>query len=54
MSVTLGMLIAMEAMSRAWQSTTDVGAVIKLVDEENGWLLIQEVLKNLNNSIVKH
>lgn len=47
--------VIMEAMARGLAIiATDVGAVSKLVDEENGWLINPNGLeKNLNNSIVR-
>ena len=47
--------VIMEAMSRGLAIiATDVGAVSKLVDEENGWLINPRGLeKNLNSSIVR-
>ena len=47
--------VIMEAMSRGLAIiATDVGAVSKLVDEENGWLINPKGLeKNLNSSIVR-
>ena len=47
--------LIMEAMSRGLAIiATDVGAVSKLVDEENGWLINPRGLeKNLNSSIVR-